>query len=343
MLFSVQGYYIIYKVKFTKITIFLIGFFILGIINIPYISFAESQIQIQEGDISVETSPTNPQPYSDVTITLSSYATDLNRAIITWQNDYGTVLSGIGKTKYSFKAGGPNSSTTFEINITPVGSVSGVSKTVTINPSEIEIMWESVDGYAPPFYKGKILPVSGSQIKAIAIPNTNTIKSGSGSIAYTWKNGDNTVLGASGYNKNSYVFKNSMFDNRNIITVVASSVNSNYSAENTIEIPVYKPKIVFYEKSPTEGVLYNNALGGEAPMTADEITIVAEPYFTSLKGNNDFLYKWEVNGKGIATPLKKTELTLRPTSHGGYATIGLSIDNLSDLFQKVSSKLKLNL
>ena len=330
--------------KITKIKIFLVGFFILGIINIPFISLAETQIPVLEGDISVETIPSNPQPYEDVTINLSSYATDINRAMITWQTESGSVLSGIGKKSYSFKAGGPNSSTIFEISITPVGSVSSISKTVTINPSEIEIMWETVDGYTPPFYKGKSLPVSGSKIRAVAIPNTNTIKSGSGSISYIWKNGDNTVLDASGYNKNSYIFKNSMFDKINKITVVASSASSSYSAENTISIPTYQPKIVFYKKSPTEGILYNNALGKESTVPEDEVTLIAEPYFTSIKGNEkDFIYKWQVNGKSISTPEKKTELTLHPTSHGGYATVDLSIDNLSELFQKVSSQLKLNL
>ena len=333
-----------YKVKFTKIKIFLLGFFILGIINIPNLSFAEMQIEVQEGDISVETIPNNPQPYQDVTINISSYATDLNKAIITWSGESGTVLSGIGKTSYSFKAGGPNTSSSFNISITPIGSMSTISKSISIIPSEIEIMWESVDGYTPPFYKGKALPTSGSRIRAVAIPNTNTIKSGSGSITYTWKNANSTVLDSSGYNKNSYEFKNSMFDDINEITVVASSVSGNYAAENTVEIPVYDPKIIFYKKSPTEGVLYNNALDKEATMTEDEITIVAEPYFISLKGHeNNFTYSWQINGNNIATPLKKTELTVRPESHGGYATINVVIENLNELFQKVSNQLKLNL
>jgi len=332
-----------YKVNFTKIKIFLFGFFILGIINIPYISSAEMQIEVQEGEISVETIPNNPQPYQDVTITISSYATDLNKAIITWQSESRTVLSGIGKTSYSFKALGPNTTTFFDINITPVGAMSTISKRVVIAPSEVEIMWESVDGYTPPFYKGKSLPISGGLIRAVAIPNTNTIKSGSGSIAYSWKNADSAVPDASGYNKNSYVFKNSMFDDINKITVVASSVAGNYSAENTIEIPVYKPKIVFYKKSPTEGVLYNNALKKEAIMSEDEMTIVAEPYFLSLKGHEDkFIYSWQINGERIATPSKKSELTIRPTSRGGYATIDIVIENLNELFQKASNQLKLN-
>ena len=328
----------------TKIKFVIIGFFILGIINIPHFSYAEMQIEVQGEEINVETIPNNPQPYQNVTINLSSYATDLNKAIIIWQSDSGTVLSGIGKTSYSFTTQGPESSTIFNINITPVGSMSTINKSIVITPSEIEIMWESVDGYTPPFYKGKSLPTSGSLIKAVAIPNTSTIKSGNGSITYTWKNADSTVLEASGYNKSSYIFKNSLFDTANNISVTAQSVSGNYGAEKTIEIPVYQPKLVFYKRSPTEGILYNNALNIETTMSEDEMTLVAEPYFTSLKGKeNNFTYNWQINGTGIETPSKKTELTVRPTSRGGYATINLVIENMSELFQKVSSQLKINI
>jgi len=332
------------KVKLVKIKIILLGLFILGITNIPYVSFAETQIEVQEGEINVETSPNNPQPYQDVTITLSSYATDLNKAIITWKTSAVTVLSGIGKTSYSFKTGKSGSVNVFDITITPVGTMNTINKQIAIVPSEIEILWESVDGYVPPFYKGKALPTSGGFIRAVAIPNTSTIKSGSGSITYEWKNAGDVVQNASGYNKNSYEFKNSMFNDVNEITVIASSVGSSYGAENTIEIPIYKPKIVFYKKSPTEGILYSNALNKEVVMQEDEMTIVALPYFLPTKGNESNLsYGWKINGKNIETPTKKEELTVRPTSRGGYATVDLVIENLGELFQKISNQLKINL
>lgn len=333
-----------YKVKSTKIKIFLIGFFILGIINIPCISSAETEIMVQESEIIMEITPQNPQPYQDVTINLSSYATDLNKAMILWRSGSKTVLSGIGSTSYSFKTDGAGSSNIFDITITPVGSMNIITKKVSIYPSEVEIMWESVDGYTPPFYKGKSLPITGGFIRAVAIPNTTTIQSGNGSISYTWKNSDSVVESASGYNKNSYVFKNSMLDEINKITVSASSVAGNYSAENTIEIPLSKPKLLFYKRSPIEGVLYNNALYGETTMPEDEMTIVAEPYFMIMnRGGNIFTYDWKINGNSVKTPSKKTEMTVRPTSRGGYATIDLLIENVNELFQEVSSKLKISI
>jgi hypothetical protein len=163
--------------------IFLIIVFIAVILSFFSFSSAETEINVQDNEINVETIPDNPQPYQDVTINLTSYATDLNKAIITWQGvNSSQNLSGIGKTSYTFKAGGPNTTNTFDITITPVGSNNTISKRITISPSEIDILWESVDGYTPPFYKGKALPTLGSSIKVVAVPNTNTIKNGNGSI-----------------------------------------------------------------------------------------------------------------------------------------------------------------
>lgn len=308
-----------------------------------HLSYAENQIQTQEEDITIELSPEIPNPYEDVTISLVSYATDLNKAIITWQSGGETVLSGIGRTSYTLKAKGPDTLTVVNISIVPVGSVSTITKKVTIRPQEVEIMWESVDGYTPPFYKGKSLPITGGTIRVIAIPNTNTIKSGSGSFSYEWKNNNEVNLASSGYNKNFYTFKNSYFDTENKISVVASSVKGDFTGKSTIKIPLFKPRIVFYEKSASLGILYNKALEKEVEISENEMTFVAEPYNLPNIYSNSVNYSWKINNDLIQTPSKKNELTVRPTSRGGYANISLTIENLKELFQKVNNQLKLNL
>lgn len=316
----------------------------ISILCISSFSFAEMQIQTQEEEIIVDMSPKNPQPYEDVTINLTSYATDLNKSIITWQMDSRVVLTGIGKTSYSFKAQGPNSKTSVVVLVQPVGSTNTITKKISISPSEVELLWESVDGYAPPFYKGKTLFSRGGLVKAVAIPNTNTIKSNNGSMSYTWSNNDSVVVDASGYNKDSYTFTNDIFDSENNVTVTASSVNGDYNAEKTINIPAYDPEVIFYKKSPTEGILYNKALDENSSTTENEITLVAEPYFLATKGNEDgFTYSWTINGNLIKTPVKKTELTIRPSSRGGYANIDIIFENADKLFQKVEGQLKLTL
>jgi len=325
-----------------KFKIYFFLFILLGLV--PTICLAETQIQVQENEINYDTTPLNPQPYSNVTISLTSYSTDLNKATITWQQGTESIISEIGKINYSFQTKGPNDPITINIRIRPIGEMTTISKQITIIPNEIELIWESVDSYTPPFYRGKALASDGSLIKVVALPNTNTIKIGKGSVTYTWTNAGAADLNVSGYNKNSYTFRKSLFDDRSIVSVSASSIEGNYHAENIVEIPAYKPKIVFYQKSLTKGYLYENALKNESLILDDEISMVAEPYFLAVKGNEaDLIYNWKINGESIQTPSKKNELTLRPTSRGGYATIELLIENVTKLFQTVNNQLKVNL
>jgi hypothetical protein len=336
-------YLIIYNMTVvpSRIKILIVAFLIISF-SLPTLSFG-AEIGVLESDISVSIAPENPKPYDDMTITLTSYATDLNKALIEWRSGKDLLLSGYGKTSYSFKALGPNTPITLNVNITPVGS-DKVSKQIVVNASEITMLWEGADSYTPPFYRGKSFVSREGSIRVVAIPETNTIKSGKGNIAYTWKSGDNTILSASGYNKDSYVFRNSNLNTSENISVQASSIDGRYDASDSIQIPIIDPKIVFYKKSPTEGVLYADALTSETTFEGDEMTIVAEPYFFSLNQSAQYItYGWQINGKAIDTPLRKTELTVHPASRGGYANVSLVIENLNSLFQKVSASLKLNL
>lgn len=329
---------------FSKIKTIGFGFLILGFLLIPSSTIKASEVGLQDSDIDVTTIPENPEPYGNVTIKISSYATDLNKAFIEWQNGSKTLLSGYGKLSYSFQALGPDLATDFYVTITPPDSEDKFTKKITIKTSEVELLWESVGSYTPPFYRGKSFPSRESSIKVVAIPNTNIIKQGKGNITYNWENDDNAVQSASGYSKDSYIFSNDQLKTKENISVRASSIDGKYNATKTIEIPIVNPKIVFYKKSPTEGVLYNRALTDGAFITEDEVTLVAEPYFLALDGNEvNFSYNWKINGETIDTPSKKTELTVRPGSRGGYATIDLVMENLNFLFQKVSAKLNLTL
>lgn len=327
-----------------KIKNVVFGLLIFAFLLTPSVSTRASEIGLQDGDIDVTTIPENPEPYQNVTIKISSYATDLDKAFIEWRNGSQLLLSGYGKLSYSFQALGPDLATDFYITITPPDIEDKFVKKVTIKTSEVELLWESTGSYTPPFYRGKSFPSRESVIKVVAIPNTNIIKQGKGSITYNWENDDNAVQSASGYNKDSYTFSNDQLKTKESVSVRASSVDGKYNATKTIDIPIVNPKIIFYKKSPTEGVLYNNALLDGTFITEDEVTLVAEPYFLAIGGNEvSFSYGWKINGETIATPSKKTELTVRPAARGGYATIDLVMENLNFLFQKVSGRLNLNL
>jgi hypothetical protein len=302
--------------------------------------FSANQIPLTESEVMVEISPKNPIPLQNVTIKISSYSADLNRATITWKSESGVVSSGIGKTSYTFKAPEANISTSFTINIsTP--SDGTVVKKINIRPSDIDVFWESTNGYTPPFYKGKSFPITNGSVKVVAIPNFQSKRG----FSYVWRNQNTTKSNQSGYDKSYYIFNNSMFDEVNQVAVTATSVSGDYVGQKSVEIKVYKPEIIFYKKDPIWGVDYNKALVSvfELEDEEEEITIVAEPYYFPIEEDPDkFIFDWKINNKTITTPTNKKELSIRPTSRDGYAIISLNISRLNEMFQKSFNSLKIN-
>lgn len=302
------------------------------------------EIPLTEEDISTQLIPSNPIPYKNTQIKISSYATNLNEAQIEWRSGSTVIQSGIGKTSYVFKALGPNKITIFDLTITPQGQTEAIEKRIAIKPTEIDMLVESVDGYVPPFYRGASFPTQESVIRITAVPNTSVIKQGRGSLTYKWKKSDFSQENVSGYNKNSYTFKNNNLDDSEEISVQASTVGGEFNGIGEVIVAIKKPIVLFYKKTAGQGVLYNQVLFNDVYINETETTIVAVPYFLPIVGEeSSFNYKWKVNGDEIETPSEKTEITVRPASRGGYATIDVSFENLNSLFQRVAGRLKFNL
>lgn len=299
---------------------------------------------VSSNDIEVTVTPANPEPYQDVTIDVESLATNMNNASIEWVDGKRVVLSGVGKTRYTTKTGGPDSPTNITVSIIPANSTGKIVKKITIYSSDIEVFWEAVDGYTPPFYRGKSFSSSEGRIKAVAIPNTTVGKGKTGNISYEWKQNDDTILGAGGYKKDFVIFQNDVLNSNESITVNASSTDGLYNASKKISIPIVEPKILFYKKSPSEGILFNQILVDDSTVEDETMTIVALPYFLNIKGKeSSYQFSWMINGEEIETPQAQRELTIKPESRGGSVGIGITIEGLDSLFQKITNRITLNI
>lgn len=299
----------------------------------------------QAEDISVKLTPENPKPFSDVTISLESLNVNIDNANIEWKSNGKTVLSGQGKKTYVFKTGGSNTNTNFEVSILPENSSISIKKTINIAPSDIDILWEAVDSYTPPFYKGKALPTKQSKIKVTAFPNTSGLSQiNQKNLTYTWKNDFNTIKNSSGLGKNTYTFLNSEIKNVEKIGLDIINQSGSYKSSGNLNINIVSPEVIFYKKSPLEGILYQKSIENNDFIEEDEVTIVVEPFFiSSIENRNTFKYEWEINNTRIDTPTNPFELTVRPSSRGGYATINFMIENINKLFQKVEKSIKIEL
>ncbi|MFQ5754351.1 MAG: hypothetical protein ACE5HI_20410, partial [bacterium] len=176
--------------KFLKI--FSITFFIFTVSL-----FVHAQIPGFGEVILFDVSPENPRPGQIVTVAIESFSVDLDRASsITWLVNGEAVNRGAGVKQIQFETGELGSVSVVDVVVrgTDIGTV---SESVTIRPTEVDLIWEA-GVYTPPFYSGKALPSSESEITIVAVPQLVTSsgnKLKSSDLIFTWKK-DGKVLGS---------------------------------------------------------------------------------------------------------------------------------------------------
>ena len=296
-------------------------------------------------DVFVELTPELPGPHQNVSVRLTSYSGDLDRASISWSLNGKTILSGVGKKVFSFTTGASGSSS--RILLTVTGADGTVEKSLTIQPGEVDMLWQTTDSYTPPFYRGKALPSPEGTIKIVAMP---TIQSGgtaikANSLVYKWSRNNKVSADSSGYGKNSIVFRNNYLDLSENITAEVSSLDSSAGAKGKILINIGQPFVLFYENSSLGGIIYENALPGNLNMSNQEIKITAEPYFISAfdKLGGDMKYEWQLNDDTVnSSPGDGSSIILRNEGGSGSARISLAVSNIKRILQTAGNSFLVN-
>lgn len=320
----------------------IITYFLIGLFSFSFVAFA--QISSVEKNISVTITPDIPGPSEEVVIEVESFISDLNRAEIKWLVDGKTAQKGRGLKVLRFTNGFLGTKTSITVIIDTQEGVH-IERVFTFQPALVDIMWEA-DTYTPPFYRGKALPTSKSSITLVAIPQLTVDGKkilDPNSFIYTWSK-DRRVLGKqSGFGKQSITITAPLLFQNSHIKVVVTSFGGSLTAKKEMFVVTGEPQILFYQKHPLEGVLYNKALRGIISLTDEEITLRAEPYFfskDSLKsGDLDFL--WSLNGKPFNSGDTQNEATLRQTGETGTAQVRLEVVNLKKLLQSAGSVISL--
>lgn len=289
--------------------------------------------------------PSNPNPGEDVSITLSSYAENLDIATITWFVDGKNALSGVGEKSFLLKAPNLGSETKVTAKIKMAYEETQVS--TTISPSQMVLLWQATDSYVPPFYKGKALPAPDSFIKVVAMPE---IKIGSLQIdpkklTYVWQRDFSNIPTGSGYGKNYFIFKNDYLKSSDNIKVIAYTTDQKYSSEKSIYIQPFEPFINFYTKNIDLGILWENSLSNNYFINESDI-IVAEPYFISPKDirKPELEFSWRINNNSVS--INEDERNILPISveegTSGSSKIKLEIDNIQKLLRTISKEINIS-
>jgi hypothetical protein len=295
--------------------------------------------------ILVNVVPENPAPGDNTTITLNSYANNLDSVLISWSVNGKVVSSGTGKKSFSVTAPGAGSEVVVIASVSlPDGTV---DTRIIIRPAVMVLLWQAEDSYVPPFYKGKAFPAPDSKVKVVAMPE---VKNGSqivnpANMVYAWKQDYNNNQDGSGYGKNSFSYTNDYLDNSNNIDVVASTTDQKYSSEANINIVTYQPKIEFYKNDPNMGTLWEQALSDGHTISGDEI-MEAAPYFISPKDIRipSLVWNWFINDNMVNTfGFRKNLMSLKvQPGISGTSKIRLEISNNNKIFETASKEINVN-
>lgn len=336
----------IFKISFSLIFFILfLGFVFILIFGVTPV-FAQGIPGVGTESVLVEINPSFPRPYENVSVKLTSYSGDLDRAKISWSLGGKTIRSGVGAKTFSFKMGAVGTPTTIGVGVEGLG-IGIFQKSITLNPAQVDILWQALDSYVPPFYRGKALPARMSLIRAVAMPDMKT-KLGesvkSKDLVYKWTHDDNPMLDNSGIGKNFADLSLDFVSDDATLKVNASSVKeAGLSAENTAYFSTTNPKIIFYENKPLGGIDYENALQDSFSLKNAEVEIVAEPYyFTSPNGSYYLSYDWLLNGAPIQTSGNKSIVLRTNDQESGVSELSLRVKHTSRFLQVAGTALKVN-
>ncbi len=289
--------------------------------------------------LTVDLYPEIPGPNQAVEVRIESYATDLNRAQITWTLNGKVLEQGIGIKTFNFTTGNLGVVSNLTITVeTSDGNIS--SQNMKIGPAEVDILWEA-QTYTPPFYKGRALPSYQSKIKLVAVPNMMQAgtKISPNTMVYKWKKDGEIMNQVSGFGKSIIYLEDPVPLDGTQIDVEASSLDGTIKATKRIYLTQIAPKVLIYEVSPLKGTQLQSAINSIFNLTKQEIKFAAVPYFySSLSPKASTKYTWFLNGSALSGQTKPEISFSTQEGQEGTAQISVEARHTDRVFQRASAE-----
>lgn len=300
----------------------------LSILSFIFILSAAPHAMAQSADLSISAIPANPSPLQQVTLRAQSFSVDLDQSVITWKYNNKIVSGGTGRTEIVVTA--PAAGEVGIITATISGGILPGNASVTLRPASVDMLWEAADSYTPPFYKGKALLSTNGMVRVTAIPTATAPKN----VVYRWSHNDEAQQAASGYNKSSFLFRNSELINEELVEVASES--GLFQGNGSIRIIPRTPSVVAYQN--TDGFI-NYANGSSGVITTNQPGTILhfEPYYFSVNGTvaNELTFDMTNNGETLTGDPRPNELRLSRPEGGGQSQLRLSITPVSYRLQYV--------
>lgn len=298
-------------------------------------SIKSAYAQLLPEDISISLFPNNPKPGQIISATVESFGMDLSRSKIFWYYNDKLISSGIGKTET--KVTSPNFGQKASLLVRVSGGGSDSETSIVISSSELDVIWEAVDSYTPPFYKGKALAPIGTKIKVVAMPSVGGLKN----LSYTWSHNGSVIKGLSGTNKDSVTIKTDSLSQRELFS--ASVVGGTFEGQNEASLDLRDPSAVLYTKS--NGFIdYADGYINTLPINSAGLTLRIEPFNINVNKNiSDSLdVMFDIEGEVFRGEVLPQELAITKPENSGQSSLKINISSLKEKFQIVKKAFTLS-
>ncbi len=292
-------------------------------------------------DVSVSMSPTNPAPYQETTITLTSASFDVNGAMITWKSGGTTLLSGLGAKKVTVTAGASGQEIPISYTVITVDG-GGASGSFIVSSQTVELLYESRESFVPPFYQGRSLPSEGAVVRVTALPSLSEggVRIQASSLAYSWYLNGEFLENASGVGRSVATIALDYLSDSNDVRVVVRSPRGSV-AEKRTSISPHAVMPLLYSYDEVLGTNLTKTFWRRLE-TSKDITLSLVPFYFS--SNNEFentaSYSWYLDGLPV-TPMEKTLLSLRPRENSvGIRTLSVMVESAKRKLQKATNEIE---
>ncbi len=307
----------------------------------PVVNPLTGELTGSEENLEIEIVPQYPRPGDSININLRSFGFDLYSSNITWWSGGKVILSGIGEHNLrNFILN--NNGVPQNILVVIKKRAGGIlEKTITIHPSDIDIIHES-HTYIPPFYEGKPEYSHNSLSKFIAIPTVRDSRGrlmGVNEFKYRWYV-NNKIVTTNRTVGNNYFYYEDDIPNRDLkISVNIEEVGGGFNTLKGITISPSDPEVVLYEENPIYGTIFSRAIGNTISTSEREISIKAVPYFFS--NDRNITYRWGMGTNTLAGFIDNI-ITFRAESSNLIDTnLSISVRNTGKLGQSAYNYFKL--
>jgi len=266
--------------------------------------------------LTLDVTPAYPHPYDTVTIRPSSSLLDLSASTITYTVNGKAGGKVTGATAFTVPMGASGTVTT--IGVTVTGPDGTTQKTLTIAPSDVELIAEPQTA-THVLYQGAPLVASQSSVRLVALAD---LRGTSGRIdpktlVYDWKIGDQQLIPQSGIGQSVLVVTAPVRYRDADVSVTVSAPDNSVTGAADIGLTPADPIVRIYENDPLLGPRFDTALSSTYAMHDTEASFLAVPYYFSAAP----ALAWTIGG----TPSGQGPVVTVKSSGAGQGSAALSV------------------